>query len=72
MIDPGHDRQGCPLPLPFSFFPRCNPEIIMPVSRHERYMLTYKDRVPLLENMSSISVNGGFTAAGGIKDSEVS
>lgn len=44
----------------------------MPVSRHERYMLTYKNRVPLLENMSSISVNGGFAADEGIKDGEVS
>ena len=42
----------------------------MHMSRHERYMLTY--RVPLLGNMSSISVNGGFAAAGGIKDGEVS
>ena len=35
-------------------------------------MLTYKDRVPLLENMSSISVNGRFAAAGSIKDAEES
>ena len=42
----------------------------MHMSRHERYMLTY--RVPLLGNMSSISVNGRFAADEGIKDGEVS